>query len=102
MTYEQRLAREAERQRRKRLGLPKLESMKRTFADDDERRANNRAWQRQRYARLQPNVGVRTATKAKMAERYDGLYKILSESHPMTVRQVFCQATVKGVIEKTE
>jgi hypothetical protein len=42
------------------------------------------------------------ATKAEMAERYEALFAIVAEQQPMTVRQVFYQATVRGVIEKTE
>ena len=42
------------------------------------------------------------ATKADMAERREALYEIVAEQQPMTVRQVFYQATVRGVIEKTE
>ena len=42
------------------------------------------------------------ATKAQMAERREGLEAIISGMHPMTVRQVFYQATVQGLIEKTE
>ena len=42
------------------------------------------------------------ATKAEMAERREALFDIVAEQQPMTVRQVFYQATVRGVIEKTE
>jgi hypothetical protein len=37
-----------------------------------------------------------------MAERRAALYDIVIEHEPMTVRQVFYQATVRGIIEKTE
>jgi hypothetical protein len=37
-----------------------------------------------------------------MAERRNALFDIVAEQQPMTVRQVFYQATVRGVIEKTE
>jgi hypothetical protein len=37
-----------------------------------------------------------------MVERREALYAIVAEQQPMTVRQVFYQATVRGVIEKTE
>ncbi len=37
-----------------------------------------------------------------MVERRAALYAIVAEQYPMTVRQVFYQATVRGVIEKTE
>jgi hypothetical protein len=42
------------------------------------------------------------ATKDEVAARRSALAAILAEGRPMTVRQVFYQATVKGVIEKTE
>jgi hypothetical protein len=42
------------------------------------------------------------ATRAEMAERWDALYAIVEAQRPMTVRQVYYQATVKGVVEKTE
>jgi hypothetical protein len=42
------------------------------------------------------------ATKADMAARREALFDIIAEQQPMTVRQVFYQATVRGVIEKTE
>ncbi len=37
-----------------------------------------------------------------MVARFDELLDIISEQRPMTVRQVFYQATVRGLIEKTE
>jgi hypothetical protein len=42
------------------------------------------------------------STKAEIARRRDGLYDIVSGMQPMTVRQVFYQATVRDLIEKTE
>jgi hypothetical protein len=42
------------------------------------------------------------ATAAEMAERKAMLYEIVAEQMPMTVRQVFYQAVVRGLIEKTE
>jgi hypothetical protein len=42
------------------------------------------------------------ATKAVVAERRRALYDIVADMQPMTVRQVFYQATVKGIVEKTE
>jgi hypothetical protein len=42
------------------------------------------------------------STKAEMKQRLDGLFDILQMQQPMTVRQVFYQATVKGLVEKTE
>jgi hypothetical protein len=37
-----------------------------------------------------------------MRKRRAALFAIVSEMQPMTVRQVFYQATVRGIIEKTE
>jgi hypothetical protein len=42
------------------------------------------------------------ATKAEVEARRDALYFIIKEMKPMTVRQVFYQATVRGLVEKTE
>ncbi len=42
------------------------------------------------------------ATKAEMAERREALLQIVKEGRPMTVRQVFYQATVHGIVEKAE
>jgi len=42
------------------------------------------------------------ATKTEMVARFDELLDIIAEQRPMTVRQVFYQATVRGPIEKTE
>ena len=42
------------------------------------------------------------AAKAEVAERRRLLYCIVEAMRPMTVRQVFYQATVKGLVEKTE
>src|SRR5918911_1425938 len=42
------------------------------------------------------------ATKAEMQQRRAALYEIVKAMRPMTVRQVFYQATVLGVVEKTE
>lgn len=44
----------------------------------------------------------RRATKAEMNERFDALFAIVERQRPMTVRQVFYQATVHGIVEKTE
>jgi hypothetical protein len=41
-------------------------------------------------------------TKAEIAAIRAGLYKIVAAEQPMTVRQVFYQAVVAGLIEKTE
>ena len=42
------------------------------------------------------------ATKAEVEARRCALYEIIKAMRPMTVRQVFYQATVHGLIEKTE
>lgn len=42
------------------------------------------------------------STKAEVDRRRDALLAIVAAMRPMTVRQVFYQATVQGVVEKTE
>jgi hypothetical protein len=42
------------------------------------------------------------ATKSQMDERRVELYRIVKRMHPMSVRQVYYQATVHGTVEKTE
>ena len=42
------------------------------------------------------------ATGDEMEERRDKLLEIVEQSQPMTVRQVFYQATVHGIVEKEE
>src|SRR5262249_34644442 len=44
----------------------------------------------------------RRRTKAEIVRIKEGLYQILDEDNPQTVRQVFYQAVVKGLIDKTE
>jgi hypothetical protein len=41
-------------------------------------------------------------TKAEVESRRAGLYQIIANMKPMTVRQVFYQATVRDLVEKTE
>ena len=41
-------------------------------------------------------------TKAAVEARRAALFNIVASMRPMTVRQVFYQATVKGIVEKTE
>lgn len=48
------------------------------------------------------NVRRARATRAEMQDREDALVEILSEIQPATVRQVYYQATVRGLVEKTE
>src|SRR5262245_14722074 len=42
------------------------------------------------------------STKAEVEERREALLAIIDEGKPMTVRQVFYQATVRGLVEKAE
>jgi hypothetical protein len=42
------------------------------------------------------------STRAAIEARRDGLWQIASDGHPVTVRQVFYQATVHGLVPKTE
>src|SRR5688572_17110121 len=42
------------------------------------------------------------STKEQVRSLWQGLYDIVSAMRPMTVRQVFYQATVRGAVEKTE
>ena len=42
------------------------------------------------------------ATKAEVEERREALLAIIDDGRPMTVRQVFYQATVRGLVEKAE
>lgn len=44
----------------------------------------------------------RRASRAEVDARRDALADIVAAGHPMTVRQVFYQATVHGVVDKTE
>jgi hypothetical protein len=44
----------------------------------------------------------RRASNAELTQRREAFYEIIAEMKPMTVRQVFYQATVRGIIEKTE
>lgn len=41
------------------------------------------------------------ATKAEVEKRREALYGIVADMHPMIVRQVYYQATVRGIVEKT-
>ena len=45
---------------------------------------------------------VGRATEDEVSERRDRLLEIVEEGQPMTVRQVFYQATVHGIVEKEE
>jgi len=43
-----------------------------------------------------------SSSRAEVEERQMALYAVVEKQQPMTVRQVFYQATVKGMAEKTE
>jgi hypothetical protein len=47
-------------------------------------------------------VKRRRSTKVEVEERRDALLAIIDAGKPMTVRQVFYQATVRGLVEKAE
>jgi hypothetical protein len=42
------------------------------------------------------------STKAEVEQRREDLFDIVEQMKPMTVRQVFYQATVRGLVDKTE
>src|SRR5690242_1085072 len=42
------------------------------------------------------------ATKAEVERRRERLYEIVEAMKPMTVRQVFYQASVRGIVDKSE
>jgi hypothetical protein len=42
------------------------------------------------------------STKAEMRRRRQHLFSIVSKMKPMTVRQVFYQATIRGIVDKSE
>jgi hypothetical protein len=44
----------------------------------------------------------RRATKAEVEQRRDSVFEIVADMEPMTVRQVFYQASVRGLVEKSE
>jgi len=54
----------------------------------------------QLYAACRTNGG--RSTKREMAALHEALIRIVTEIKPCTVRQVYYQATVRGVVEKTE
>ena len=47
-------------------------------------------------------ISRRRSTKAEVRRRRDRLYDIVEAMEPMTVRQVFYQATVRDIVEKSE
>lgn len=48
------------------------------------------------------SIKRRRRTKAEIAEIEQAIYRIVEADHPMTCRQTFYQATVKGLAEKRE
>jgi hypothetical protein len=44
----------------------------------------------------------RRSTKAEVEARRDALFEIIRDGRPMTVRQVFHQVCVRGLVEKAE
>jgi hypothetical protein len=65
------------------------------------RRAARRGRGRSRAGRS-PAVYQASATKAEVEARREALRDIIAAGRPMTVRQVFYQATVRGLVEKAE
>lgn len=47
-------------------------------------------------------LSQKRATKDEVADRRAALFAIVEEMKPMTVRQVFYQATVRGIVEKND
>ena len=43
-----------------------------------------------------------TEVTPKVAARRAAIYAIVAEAQPMSVRQIFYQATVRGIVQKTE
>jgi hypothetical protein len=56
----------------------------------------------QRRPRALSGVKRARATKAEVERRREGLIEIIAAMRPMTVRQVFYQATIRGIVEKSE
>lgn len=48
------------------------------------------------------HIKRKRSTKAEVEARRKALYAIVEAMKPMTVRQVFYQATVRGIIDKSE
>jgi hypothetical protein len=72
--------------------------------DKTERRRRQRREAQRRYREKlhgKPQ-GRRRSTSEEMKARREALYNIVAEQQPMTVRQVFYQATVHGLVPKTE
>jgi hypothetical protein len=61
-------------------------------------REKQRRYREKRYGK-QPRS---RATIEELRDRRNALYDIVQEQQPMTVRQVFYQATVRGLVAKTE
>src|SRR6516165_11915036 len=48
------------------------------------------------------HISRRRATKTEVEQRRQKLFDIVEQMRPMTVRQVFYQATIRDIVEKTE
>ncbi len=51
---------------------------------------------------LASHIKRRRSTKAEVEQRRAALFEIVSDMQPMTVRQVFYQASVRGIVDKSE
>ena len=70
------------------------------FGSRDPQLTLNTLW-RKRLIEIEGHKPTR-ANKDEMEERRDEIYRIVEEMQPMTVRQVFYQATVRGIVDKNE
>jgi hypothetical protein len=81
---------------------PTILSVFETFMDlTDERGSRQQASQESCKSSLINGRRARRS-KASIGQIEQGLYDILAEDHPQTVRQVYYQAVCRGIIDKTE
>jgi hypothetical protein len=72
-------------------------------SDKEDRRRQRREAQRRYRKKLNGKPqGRKRSTSDEMKARRGALYDIVAEQQPMTVRQVFYQATVRGLVPKSE
>ena len=95
------LARDPERRKRIAENARKWRAAKRANSSESELLAEREKKRLARHRRAGAPVRI-VANRAEAEARRTALYEIVAHMHPMTVRQVFYQATVRGVIEKTE
>ena len=57
---------------------------------------------RPRRRRGKPGKGIAGSSRAEIEERRAALFDIVAAMRPMIVRQVFYQATVRGLVDKSE